>query len=180
MCSDQYNCTANNFKFSVISSKFVHDQICYMQSNKSAGLDQFGVRLLKLAGPFISNCLAHICNLSLSGSTFPDDWKKAKVTSIFKLGDNQDVGNYRPISVLPIVSKIIERAVHNQLYEYLTNAGLLSNAQSGFRSHSTSTTLHDVQDYMGPLLVLVSPCFRENVVATCKIGSFLFRLGNLL
>ena len=55
------------------------------------------------------------------------------------------VGNYRPISVLPIVSKIIERAVHSQLYEYLTNAGLLSNAQSGFRS---STTLHDVQDYI--------------------------------
>ena len=83
------------FKFSVISSEFVHDQICDMHNNKSAGLDQFSVRLLKLAGPFISNCLAHICNLSLSGSTFPDDWKKAKVTPIFKSGDKQDVGNYR-------------------------------------------------------------------------------------
>ena len=68
---------------------------------------------------------------------------------IFKSGDKSDVGNYRPISVLPIVSKIIERAVHDQLYAYLTNADLLSNAQSGFRSnHSTSTTLHDVQDYI--------------------------------
>ena len=57
------------------------------------------------------------------------------------------VGNYRPISVLPIISKIIQRAVHDQLYFYLTNEGLLSNSQSGFCSkHSTSATLHDVQD----------------------------------
>ena len=87
ICTDQNNCTANNFKFSVISSEFVRDQICNMQNNKSAGLDQFTVRLLELAGPFISNWLAHICNLLLSGSTFPDDWKKAKVTPIFKSGD---------------------------------------------------------------------------------------------
>ena len=119
------------------------------QNNKSAGLDHFSVRLLKLAGPLISNCLTHICNLSLNGSTFPYDWKKAKVTPIFKSGDKQDVGNYRPISVFPIVSKIIERAVHNQLYEYLTNAGLLSNAQSGFRSnHSISSPLHNIQNYI--------------------------------
>ena len=52
-------------------------------------------------------------------SIFPDDWKKAKVTPIFKSGDRSDVGNYRPISILPIVSKIIERAVHNQLYAYI-------------------------------------------------------------
>ena len=153
-CSKQYcNSMVNKFKFEfkfdVISAEFVSDQICNMQNSKSPGLDQFNVRLLKLAGPYLSNCLAHICNLSLSGSTFPDEWKKAKVTPIFKSGDKSDVGNYRPISVLPIVSKIIERAVHDQLYAYLTNANLLSNAQSGFRSnHSTSTTLHDVQDYI--------------------------------
>ena len=51
-------------------------------------------------------------------SIFPDDWKKAKVTPIFKAGDRSEVGNYRPISILPIVSKIMERAVHDQLYVY--------------------------------------------------------------
>ena len=76
------------------------------------------VRLLKLAGPLISNCLAHICNLSLGESLFPDEWKKAKVTPIFKAGDKTDVGNYRPISVLPIISKITERAIDDQLYVY--------------------------------------------------------------
>ena len=150
VCSNQYsNCTVNKFRFSAISPQFVFDQIRNMQNSKSPGLDKFNVRLLKLAGPLISNCLAHICNLSLSGSKFPDEWKKAKVTPIYKSGDKTDVGNYRPISVLPIISKIIERAIHDQLYLYLSNAGILSNAQSGFRSnHSTSTTLHDVQDYI--------------------------------
>ena len=73
----------------------------------------------------------------------------AKVTPICKAGDKSDVGNYRPISVLPLISKVIERAVHNQLYSFLTNMNLLSKDQSGFRTgHSTSTTLLDVQDFI--------------------------------
>lgn len=148
VCSDQY-CAVSKFKFNEITPEFVLNQILKMQNNKSAGLDQINVRLLKLAGPFVSRCLSYICNLSLNKSDFPDEWKKAKVTPIFKSGDRMVVGNYRPISVLSIVSKILERAVHDQLYMYLTNAGLLSNAQSGFRTnHSTSTTLLDVQDFI--------------------------------
>jgi len=73
----------------------------------------------------------------------------AKVTPIFKAGDKFHVGNYRPISVLPLLSKIIERAVHNQLYSYLTTSGLICDNQSGFRTnHSTATTLIDVQDFI--------------------------------
>ena len=120
-----------------------------MSNDKSAGLDQFSVRLLKLSAPYISKSLAFICNLSLRNSVFPDDWKRAKVTPIYKSGNKSDVGNYRPISVLPIVSKIIERAVHNQLYKYVSTKGILSSAQSGFRAnHSTTTTLLDVQDFI--------------------------------
>jgi len=111
--------------------------------------DEFNVRMLKLAAPYIAESLAYICNLSLCKYDFPDDWKKAKVSPIFKSGDKNDVGNYRPISVLPITSKIIERAVHDQLYAHLSNEHLLSAAQSGFRiNHSTATTLLDVQDYI--------------------------------
>ena len=139
----------DKFKFCEITHDFVYNQIIKMSNDKSPGLDQFSVELLKLAAPYISKSLAYICKLSMKTSIFPDDWKKAKVTPIFKSGDRSDVGNYRPISILPIVSKIIERAVHNQLYAYISKHDLLSDAQSGFRTkHSTTTTLLDVQDYI--------------------------------
>ena len=139
----------DSFKFDDVSCDFVYNQICKMDNNKSTGLDQFNVKLLKLAAPFVSSSLAHICNLSLNNSKFPDDWKRAKVTPIFKSGDKSNVSNYRPISVLPIISKIIERTVHNQLYAYLCSRNILSDSQSGFRpNHSTTTTLLEVQDYI--------------------------------
>ena len=79
------------------------------------------MRLLKLAAPIVCHPLAYICNLSLFTSHFPSKWKVAKVTPIYKDGDKSDVSNYRPISVLPILSKILERVVHDQLYDYLTD-----------------------------------------------------------
>ena len=82
-------------------------------------------------------------------SHFPAKWKVAKVTPIYKDGDKSDVSNYRPISVLPILSKILERVVHDQLYNYLTCNNILHPCQSGFRcNHSTSTTLIDVTDHI--------------------------------
>jgi hypothetical protein len=137
------------FNFNTVSSEFVFEYICSMSNACAPGMDLFSVKLLKLAAPYISNSLAYICNLSLCTGVFPADWKKAKVTPIFKAGEKSDVGNYRPISVLPLISKIIERAVHNQLYSYLTSNELLSVHQSGFRGkHSTTTTLIDVQDFI--------------------------------
>ena len=110
---------SSHFEFDFVTPEFVFDEICKMGDNKSTGLDNLNIRLLKLAAPIICDSLSYICNLSLSTSAFPSAWKKAKVTPIFKDGDKSDVNNYRPISVLPVISKIIERSVHNQLYNYL-------------------------------------------------------------
>ena len=82
--------------------------------------------------------------LSLSTDTgvVPREWKKAQVVLIFKSGDISSLNNYRPISILPIVSKIIERAVHQQLSEFLDVNQLLHPNQSNFRpKHSTATAL---------------------------------------
>jgi retron-type reverse transcriptase len=133
----------------VILPQSFYKHICDIPNNKSSGIDGFSVKLLKLAAPYVCHSIAYICNLSLRTSVYPTDWKLAKVTPIFKAGDKLDVGNYRPISVLPLISKIIERAVHNQLYSYLTSMNILLDNQSGFRSnHSTETTLNDVQDFI--------------------------------
>lgn len=146
------SCNNTNSKynyFDCITPEFVFDEICKMSNNKSSGIGNFNVKLLKLAAPIICHSLAYICNLSLQTSVFPHDWKRAKVTPIYKDGDKADVSNYRPISVLPIISKIIERAVHNQLYNFFTKNNILNECQSGFRSnHSTTTTLLDVSDFI--------------------------------
>ena len=94
---------------------------------------------------FIHGCmdgLTFIINQSITNGIFPNAWKRARVSPIFKEGRRTDPNNYRPISVLPVVSKLIERVVFNQLYEYLNNNNLLTESQSGFRPmFSTETDL---------------------------------------
>ena len=80
-----------HFEFDVITPDFVFDQICSFPNNKSTGIDNVCIRLLKLAAPIICHPLAYICNLSLFTSHFPSKWKVAKVTPIYKDGDKSDV-----------------------------------------------------------------------------------------
>ena len=78
----------------------------------------------------------------LETGIFPDDWKKEKVHPIFKSDERNIPSNYRPISILPAISKIIERVLHTQLLEYFQAGNLLTESQSDFRpNHSTSTAL---------------------------------------
>ena len=79
-------------------------------------------------------------NLSIRTSQFHKLWKCAKITALFKSGDRTNVSNYRPISILPTLSKILERAVHLQLYQYLITNNFLSNKQFGFRKGFSTTT----------------------------------------
>ena len=89
--------------------------------------------------------LTLLINRSLAEGTVPSDWKHATVTPVYKSGPKTDPANYRPISVLPVFVKILERAVHNMVYSYLQENKLLSVYQSGFRPlHSISTCLIDV------------------------------------
>lgn len=144
-----YDNKTNSFVFHEISVDYVYNEIIKMPNNKSPGIDNICPKLLKIAAPIICLPLTYICNLSLTTSIFPQDWKMAKVTPIHKSGDKSKAENYRPISVLSIVSKIVERSVHDQLYTYLMSNNILHPSQSGFRKHhSTTTTLLDVQDFI--------------------------------
>ncbi|KAJ8017557.1 hypothetical protein HOLleu_44948 [Holothuria leucospilota] len=153
-----------------VSEEFVMKEVLSMSPGKSTGLDEIGCKVLKTALPVILSSLTYIINLSLKEGVFPQEWKHAKVTPIFKKGDVHDICNYRPISVLPIVSKIIERAVHKALYEYLSKNKLLCDNQSGFRpAHSCETALINMVDtwlenidkglYTGIILIDLSKAF---------------------
>ena len=85
---------------------------------------------------------SHICNNSLFGGSFPENMKISKVITIFRSGDTENINNYRPISLLPTLSKVLERLVFNRLYKYLSVNHLIVKEQFGFRpKHSTELAL---------------------------------------
>ena len=133
----------NIFNLAKVSCQEVFNLIQKILSNKASGLDNISARLLKEASPIVTSSLTFIINQSITTGIFPINvWKRARVLPIFKEGRRTDPNKYRPISVLPVVSKLIERVVFNQLYEYLNNNNLLTESQSGLRPmFSTETAL---------------------------------------
>ena len=113
-----------------------------INERKATGLDKIPCKLLKLAGVIVGPSLTSIFKSSIDNGICSSEWKVAKVTPIFKKGAKSDLNSYRPISVLPIVSKIFQKIIYQQLYDYLNENKFLSNYQSGFRSlYSTQTAL---------------------------------------
>ena len=135
------------FKIPQIQKENVLKFFSRMDINKATGTDMIGPRLLKLAAPYIVGEVTFICNHSINNSIFPAKWKEAKVTPLHKSGPYDDVNNYRPISILPILSKVLEKHVHDSLSEYLQEFSLLHKTQSGFRTqHSCETALINMID----------------------------------
>ena len=115
-----------------------------LSDNKATGIDKISCKIMKLAAPVISDSLTLICNQAITLSSFPDEWKIARVVPLYKNGQRNIPGNYRPISVLQAISKIMELILHDQLYNYLTKFDLFSDTQFGFRKfHSTASALLD-------------------------------------
>ena len=80
--------------------------------------------------------------MSLSSGQVPSDFKTARVVPLYKKGDCIYEGNYRPVSILPVMSKVFERIVHEQLYQYLSSNSIIYKYQSGFRSPFSTNTAH--------------------------------------
>ena len=113
--------------------------------------------MLKLAAPIIAPSIAKLINYSFNTASFPQHWKTAKVFALFKGGDSEDLNNYRPISVLPVLSKVIERHVHDSLSSYLCENNLIYSKQSGFQKlHTTETALiRVIDDLLLMILILL-------------------------
>ena len=132
----------NNFKFSKVSVEKTLNILKNINPTKSAGVDNISGRFLQDGASVLSLPITQICNLSIRLSSFPTNCKIAKLKPIYKNGSKTDPQNYRPISLLPLISKVIEKVIHDQTQSYLSEKDILYKYQSGFRSnHSTSSCL---------------------------------------
>ena len=133
---------STSFQLKTTSSSIVFSLLSKLSKSKATGLDKISARLLRECPDLISDSLSIIFNRSIITGIFPDDWKCSKVIPLFKQGKRKDLNNYRPISIIPIVAKVFERIIYDQVNFFLTDNKLLSTSQSGFRSlHSTVTAL---------------------------------------
>ena len=136
------------FHLAPVSTDFVSQAISKLKPNKAVGLDKISAHLLRDGCHAISPPLASLINKSIEDGIFPKIWKSAKVTALFKGSDKLIKYNYRPISILPSVRKIIERAVHLQLSTYLEQNKLISSCQFGFCLGKSTTALINFTDHI--------------------------------
>ena len=132
------------FSIPPVPTDFVLQQLKHMPSTKATGLDDIStcINVLKLAAPEIVSPITYICNLSLKTATFSAKWKEAKVPPLHKGGSRHDCSNYRPISVLPMLSKILEKHVFTHMYAFLQKHNLLTDSQFGFRKQNSCQTVY--------------------------------------
>ena len=109
-----------------------------LKTSSACGPDGIGNILLKNCAPSIASSLTTLFNHCLSNSFFPDSWKKSNVCPVHKKSNKQLKENYRPISLLCNVSKVLERVVYNIFYEYLTSNNILSQKNSGFKKNDST------------------------------------------
>ena len=105
------------------------DAFFSLKLTKSSGVNDVSFNIIK---KMFFELLIYLFQLSLEKGVFPDDLKIAKVTPIYKAGDNSDISNYRSISLLPCFSKILERLMYSHLYKYLKENNILYEKQFCF------------------------------------------------
>ena len=118
-----------------------------MNGSSACGEDGVTIQMIRLSFDAIGGVFLHLLNSSLSNADVPESWKHSLVYPIHKSGNPSNPSNFRPISIVPVFAKIVERAVHQQLYNYLSQNHLLSPTQHGFRPrHSMETALIYITD----------------------------------
>ena len=126
----------------LVSHKMVKKVIRNLDSSKTSGPDCVPVVVLKNCEPELSYILAKVFNYCLKESCFPDCWKVSSVVSVFKnVGERSTAKNYRPVSLLSVVSKVFEKLVNNRIVDHLEKCGRFSDFQYGFRSSRSTADL---------------------------------------
>ena len=135
------------FSFRPVTQEEIFKIISDLKNSRSSGMDFIDTWVVKLVANELLPPLTHIVNISISQAEFPHSWKISKVVPLLKKDDPLLSKNYRPVSLLPIFSKILERAVFHQIVQYLETNGLLNTNHHGCRQHhNTATALLQMYD----------------------------------
>ena len=127
------------FTFKPVGEKYVHKIISNFNVKKATGADNISAKILKSCSSSISSSIANLVNKSFETCKFPNFMKKAQVLPLYKKKDPLNKENYRPVSVLPTISKIFERSMHDQLSSFMDNYfnPFLAAFRKGFGCQST-------------------------------------------
>lgn len=137
------------FSLTPVSGHFIIKQLLDLNPRKSTGLDDVSPLFLRDGAEILRDPLCHIVNLSITSEMVPSAFKQAQVKPLFKKCSRLERGNYRPVSILNVLSKILERAVHGQFVDYLNKSMLFYEYQSGFRAKfSTDSCLINLTDFI--------------------------------
>ena len=113
-----------------------------IDANKATGIDEIPIKVIKAATTALAKPISTLMNIIFNTGLIPQEFKTAMVTATFKNGDRTKVDNYRPLSILPATSKIMEYYIKDQLYDYLETNNLITDTQHAYRTgHSTTTCL---------------------------------------
>ena len=133
------------FDFNSPSDETLIKVIKDINVNKPSGLVNISTRVMKNAFLTLPFHLKHIIDCVIESSKYPDSWKVATVTPLPKEGDKSKVNTYRPISILPLPTKLTEKILHKQLTTYLNEKNILMEYQNGFISERS--TLHSLASF---------------------------------
>ena len=132
--------TVQLFTIKPVSVQKVKKVLKSLKNKSSSGTDGINARVLKDACDGLAVPLTELVNTSIVSGEFPNKWKTAKIVPIFKKGQRSDKENYRPVSLLPVVSKVLESVVHEQIERHFESQNLLPVSQNGFRKNRSTTT----------------------------------------
>ena len=138
---------ANSFFIRPTCSKEIKNILHNIDHTKSSDVFGLSPKIIKNASEYLSEILTEMFNSSFENGTFPNLMTFACVIPIFKGGSRFDVSNYRPVSLLPVISKIIEKLMHERLMRFLKSNNILYENQYGFqKSKSTTLAILDMCD----------------------------------
>ena len=125
----------------------IHLLIKNLKMKPNSSPNDIPSKFLKIASCIVSEWLSKFFNKCMIAGEFPDSWKIAHITPIPKAHSPSSSSEYRPISVLPVLSKLFEKVLYHRVYSYLTEHNLIDKRQYGFReNHSTELAITTIND----------------------------------